>query len=194
MANSNRICSIPDCGKPHRARGFCFMHYQRHRDHGDPLAGRVPNGEALKFYSEVVLRHDGLDCLIWPFNMNPNGYGSMDVNGKKRIVSRLLCEDVNGPPPTPEHEAAHSCGKGHLGCVTKGHLAWKTSKENKADMLTHGTINRGTRNGQSKLTEDQAREILSLKGKNTVRELSSQFGVSPMVVSRIQNGKSWAWI
>jgi hypothetical protein len=32
-----RLCSIPGCGKPHRSRGFCDMHYQRFRRNGDPL-------------------------------------------------------------------------------------------------------------------------------------------------------------
>lgn len=29
-------CSIPDCAKPARARGWCGMHYERWRQHGDP--------------------------------------------------------------------------------------------------------------------------------------------------------------
>jgi hypothetical protein len=170
------------------------MHYQRNRDHGDPLSGRVPNGDAMKFFREVALQYDGDECLIWPFKINPNGYGSIWLNGANRTVSRLICEHFNGSPPTARHEAAHSCGNGHLGCVSRFHLSWKTSKENKADMLAHGTKNRGTRNGQSKLTEDEAREILSLKGKTTLRELASRFGVSLMVISKIQNRKMWAWI
>lgn len=32
-----RICSIPDCGKPHKGRGFCGTHLLRLRTHGDPL-------------------------------------------------------------------------------------------------------------------------------------------------------------
>jgi len=193
MANS-RLCSVPDCGKPHRAKGVCFMHYQRLRDHGSPLSGRTPNGVALKFYRDVVLTYDGDDCLIWPFNLNQNGYGQVAIDGKKHIVSRLLCSDAHGAPPSPQHEAAHSCGKGHLACVTKSHVSWKTSKQNKDDMIIHGTVNRGVRNGQSKLTEDQARTILSMKGKQSVRQLARQFSVSAMVVSRILNGKSWAWL
>lgn len=193
MANA-RLCSVPDCGKPHRAKGLCFMHYQRNRDHGDPLGGRVPNGEATKFFTEVALSHEADECLIWPFKMNPNGYGTIWLNGAHRIVSRLICEDFNGAPATSRHEAAHSCGNGHLGCVNRRHLSWKTSRENKADMLIHGTRNRGERNGQAKLTENQAREILSLKGEGSVRELAGRFGVTAMVVSNIHNRKSWSWL
>jgi hypothetical protein len=31
-----RTCSIPDCGKPHYARGWCPAHYHRWRNYGDP--------------------------------------------------------------------------------------------------------------------------------------------------------------
>ncbi|URG17457.1 hypothetical protein Mbo2_087 [Rhodococcus phage Mbo2] len=30
-------CTIPGCEKPHRARGYCQMHYKRLRKYGDPL-------------------------------------------------------------------------------------------------------------------------------------------------------------
>jgi hypothetical protein len=32
-----KICSIPDCGKPARSRGWCKMHHNRWLRHGDPL-------------------------------------------------------------------------------------------------------------------------------------------------------------
>ncbi|WP_292637037.1 hypothetical protein [Mesorhizobium sp.] len=57
----------------------------------------------------------------------------MMKDGKCRRVSRLVCEEVHGPPPSPDHEAAHSCDNGDLGCATKRHLSWKTPKENTAD-------------------------------------------------------------
>ena len=34
----NRVCSLPACGRPHKARGFCPAHYKRFLQHGDPLA------------------------------------------------------------------------------------------------------------------------------------------------------------
>lgn len=42
------VCSIDGCEKPPRSRGWCSRHYDRWRDHGDPLGGkpiqRRPNG------------------------------------------------------------------------------------------------------------------------------------------------------
>lgn len=38
MAKAIRICSVPECGKPHIARGLCPAHYWKWRKHGDPLS------------------------------------------------------------------------------------------------------------------------------------------------------------
>jgi len=32
-----RICSIPGCGRKHKAKGWCFKHYMRMKRSGDPL-------------------------------------------------------------------------------------------------------------------------------------------------------------
>lgn len=70
------------------------------------------------------------------------GAAQINLGGRSVIVARMVCEEVNGPPPTPAHQAAHSCGKGHLGCITPQHLRWATQVENEADKLIHGTHNR----------------------------------------------------
>ena len=102
-----RICSIEGCGKPVQGRGWCSLHYQRWRFHGDPLRCRhTPKGDLERYYRDVVLTHDGDECLVWPYGTQPNGYAVWD----KQCVSRMVCEEENGPPPTPEHDAAHSCG------------------------------------------------------------------------------------
>lgn len=33
----DRRCSVDGCGRPHASLGFCDMHYQRLKRHGDPL-------------------------------------------------------------------------------------------------------------------------------------------------------------
>ena len=190
----SRICSIPGCGKLHYAKDLCDPHYKRLLRHGNPLGGKTDRGAAIRFYDEKVRSYGGDDCLIWPYDRRDTGYGSMSHNGKTVLVSRRICEEVNGPPPAPNHEAAHSCGKGHLGCVTKGHLSWKTSKENKADKLAHDTHDRGERNSQAKITESVALEIIALRGKESQSSIARRFGIVQQQVSRIQRGERWAWL
>lgn len=35
-------CTIPDCDRPLKCRGYCTKHYQRWRTHGDPLKVHKP--------------------------------------------------------------------------------------------------------------------------------------------------------
>lgn len=189
-----RLCSVPGCGKPTRYKVFCNVHYARWRRHGDPLAGRVQEGEPLRYFLDVVVGYDGAECLFWPYGKS-GGYGKLNVRGRSpATVSRLICEHANGPPPSPEYDAAHSCGNGHLGCVAKRHLSWKTRKGNVADAIAHGTHIRGERQGRSKLTETDVRKILALKGTMTQAKIAELMHVGQDHICRIHARKIWAWL
>ena len=150
--------------------------------------------EQERYFREVVLKHEGDECLLWPFVINCKGYGQMELDGRSRIVSRVVCIEINGPPPTPRHHAAHSCGKGDQACVSPKHVEWKTPSKNEADKIVHGTHSRGERQGASKITNPQAIEILALKGKMRASEIATKVGLSPSHVSRILRGQRWAWL
>lgn len=55
------ICSLPDCGKPQIARGWCNPHYLRWRNHGDPLAGN-PTPRVAKALDNPDGTRTCLDC------------------------------------------------------------------------------------------------------------------------------------
>lgn len=190
---AKRLCSIEGCGKPHKARGWCRQHYERWKDHGDPKGGATAKGAALEWL-EARVAYGGDDCLIWPFARRHKGYGVVRINGRAHGAHRWMCERRYGQPPAPEYEAAHSCGRGHEGCVNPRHLRWATSTENKADMLVHGTRRRGQQHGSAKLTEADIRRIRSLQGALTLAEIAAQFGVSPSAVSLIHLRRNWAWV
>lgn len=190
-------CAVPGCERnANRAargsRGWCVTHYTRWRRHGDPLSTKTrANGEARNYYETVVLSFDGEYCLIWPFGRYPSGYGFMHSPDGTDRVSRAVCEEVNGPPPTDKHQAAHSCGHGHLGCVTKRHLSWKTPLLNQLDRVAHGTNLEGSRHPMAKLSDDDVSQIRSIGEKVTRRELAARFGVSRTMISNILLGKNW---
>lgn len=193
----NRLCSIPDCGKRHSVRGWCTLHYQRWKRYGDPNFVKLemaPRGEPREFLEAVVFRYEGDECIVWPYCCFPSGYGQIRVDGKSQTVSRLVCERRHGPPPGAGYDAAHSCGKGHLGCITPAHLAWKTRAGNIEDMIDHGTARRGERAVNSKLTAGEVREIRALKGSATQRQLAERFGVRPQAISRIHQNARWGWL
>lgn len=188
-----KVCSIPGCGKPHRSRGWCMAHWNRWKRNGDPLAGRPSNGEAHRFLQDVVLTHRGEDCLEWPFACT-EGRAVLRVNGKLEYVSRLVCESVHGPAPTPHHQAAHSCGRGFAGCVSPHHLDWKTQSENEADKLIHGTDNRGEKHYAAKISAEDVNQIRGLKGELSNKDIASRFGISDALVRDIHSGRVWGWL
>ncbi|MGZ2438188.1 hypothetical protein ACVJMZ_000339 [Sinorhizobium medicae] len=149
-------------------------------------------GEARRYLQETVLAYEGDECLTWPYQRTSDGYGLMKLNGSKTTVSRHVCKKTHGAPPTPDHEAAHSCGNGRNGCVTKRHLYWKTHKENEEEKLIHGTRAVGERHGRAKLTKDAVREIRKLSGRVPQKEIGAMFGVSQSAVSLIHLGKIWS--
>lgn len=192
------LCAIPGCDKrgPLK-RGWCNAHYLRWIRRGDPTAGgpaKTQSGALPAYLESVVLPFTGDGCLIWPFGRTGSGYAAMRGGDAQKLVHRLVCERVHGPPPTPEHEAAHSCGQGHKGCVAPAHLAWKTGAENQADRLAHGTKIRGADHPLAKLTEDDVRNIRAAFGRETLTSLAARYGVSKQNINAIVRRKTWRWV
>ena len=148
----------------------------------------------MRFMRENVLAYKGPDCIEWPYSRNNYGYGKLWVDGRLIAAHRFVCETMHGPAPSPVHEAAHSCGRGHLGCVTPAHISWKTRLENESDKFLHGTSSRGSGNAQAKLTEETVLAIKALEGSTTQRAIAKRFGISFKQVNDIYRGKSWSWL
>lgn len=72
-------------------------------------------------------------------NGHEDGYLLVTYDGVRMTLSRAICFELHGPPPTPKHQAAHSCG--FTQCITGGHLRWATPRQNQADRKLHGTAN-----------------------------------------------------
>jgi len=178
-------CSISECGRSAYRRGWCCLHYTRWLRHSDPLGGGRVRGEPETFLRQVVLQFQGDECLHWPYSTDDKGYGQHWQDGKLHRVNRLVCEASNGSPPTQKHEAAHSCGNGHLACCTPKHLRWATRKENVEDTLLHGTRNSGERCGTAKLKEYDVRAIRALKDSLSQHEIGAMFNTSQSNVNAI---------
>lgn len=134
-------CSVDGCSDQSIKKGLCNRHYLRKWRHGSPTAGGTDKKAAQKMLS-YLLGYDGDDCIKWPY-ATVSGYGQIRMGGKAQLVTRIICQKAYGDPPTQKHEAAHSCGNGHLGCSNKSHLRWATRQENRQDMIDHGRSNKG---------------------------------------------------
>lgn len=153
------------------------------------MSKKPANGTLAKWI-EDHLTYDGDDCLIWPFYRSQNGYARKGTV----YVSRIICDRVYGPPPSERHEAAHSCGRGHLGCVHPKHLRWDTKAGNHADKILHGTSLRGERHNMVKLSKRDVERIISRLQNNELHQsIAHDFGVTFQTISDIKHGKTWGW-
>lgn len=84
-----------------------------------------------RYFFEAAKLQETNDCILWPYGTDRNGYAMMRHKGRKVYAARRMCEEMHGPPPTPEHESAHSCHKRR--CINKRHVRWKTHAENMAE-------------------------------------------------------------
>lgn len=185
------VCAVGNCDKAAYKMGLCNAHYIRKRRHGDPLAGRVPNGVPKRYLLEVVIPFDEDACLIWPYGKT-NKYPSISVDGTTRPVIGIVCEARWGPAPSPQHEVAHKCGV--RACCAPRHLRWATVLENAQDRIIHGTVLRGEMVPNSKLSADDVRIIRSLKGTMSEPKIAALFNVSRGAVNHIFRGNSWSWL
>ena len=130
------------------------------------------------------------ECLDWPYGSSAVGYGRVRHENETRNTHLVMCLLAHGPKPTFFHEAAHSCGRRI--CVNPNHLSWKTSEENQADKIAHGTLLHGDTHPHVKLKKEDAIFIANSKGKIPQDDLAARFGVSQVTISNIQTGYSWS--
>ncbi len=150
---------------------------------GEPCPTSKPERSRARLWVQQHANYPYDDCcLIWPFGRHGDGPGLIGVDGKTTYAHRYMCRMVHGEPPTPEHEVAHSCNRGHDACVNPHHLSWKTPSENHKEGEWHPKI---------KINADQAREIRDLKGLEPVGETSKRYGIATSTVRNIQAGRIW---
>jgi len=189
------ICTVEGCQNLHLARGLCTKHYKRLRRNGDPTKSLRPaNGTTQKWIRETALSHASDECLIWPFQPDKYGRAVLNFGGRRHYASRYICELAHGKPPSDQHVAAHSCGKGHSGCVNPKHLRWATRSENYEDSVLHGTAARGERLPNTKLSADDVRTIRKLRPEMTFDRIAERYNVARSTIIYAVYGRNWSWL
>lgn len=188
------VCAVEDCDREAQYKSLCKQHYDRLRRHGSVSGGGPSRGKTLKFLESAV-QHEGDECLIWPFARTNGKYGTIFLNGSRRLVHREVLIRTQGEPPFTKADARHLCGNGHLGCVNPKHLAWGTRRENMMDRVEHGTSSRGRNNGMAKLSEVDVIDIRRCLARGESQmSIAKKFGVSQATVTKINTGVIWSWL
>lgn len=148
------------------------------------------------FWSRVTKHPTG--CWLWASkSTNGTGYGVLNLNGKRGYAHRISWEIEHRKPIPRGGVVRHSCD--NPGCVRPDHLVLGTQRDNVYDMLKRqrfrasGPSMSGEANPQAKLTTDDIIAILACyKTKRFgYRRLARFFGVSPMAIKMIVEGKRW---
>lgn len=131
-------------------------------------------------------------CWEWQKCINVGGYGRLRIGDKGYTTHRLMYEYVHGKIPDGL-VIRHKCN--NRLCNNPDHLIAGTKRENNEDMALSG-INKGSKNGQSKLCEEEVEVIREVyaKGGVSTYELAERFGVSDRNINMIINRKTWGWL
>lgn len=132
-------CSVGGCTKTAHARGWCGMHYQRWRIHGDLTAGRR-KPDIRTYVAKRVRVNTATGCWEWLAHVDYRGYGRISPScGGELRAHRLVYELLVGPIPVGLdldhicHSTDNTCRGGvchHRRCVNPAHLEPVTRSEN----------------------------------------------------------------
>ncbi len=142
------LCSLPDCGRPHSAKGYCNRHYQRLRAHGDPSGGRLELTVSQRF--ERLVDRNGPEsgniagrCWLWTQKPAATGYGDFRAGRRLRWSAHRYSYELYVGPIPDDLVLDHLC-RNRI-CVNPTHLELVTNEENLRRGAGYGLQN-GMRN------------------------------------------------
>ena len=130
---TKRICSVPECGGPHRSKGFCSTHYARWlRTGGTDAQPRIKTvEERFVFYTEKPHGEEG--CWLWTGSLIGGGYGQIalghhtlgyaHIEAYKRFVGPIPeGADIDHVCHNEELDCPGGAGCRHRRCWNPAHL------------------------------------------------------------------------
>lgn len=188
-------CSILDCRKPAcNGRGWCWAHYTKWRRYGDAgYRSQILSRTDEERFWGFVDRSGGPDaCWPWTGCSGTRNYGSFTANRRSWRPARWLWEHNHGPIPDGL-VVRHTCD--NPPCCNPSHHLLGTPADNMADMVARERSLVGTRNHESKLTDEDVRQIKTARQNGVPGiDLAATYRVTPACISHIMNGRSWTHV
>jgi hypothetical protein len=133
------------------------------------------------------------ECWEWQAAVNRQGYGRFRFGGS-HIGSHVAAFRDHNQQQTGGLMVLHSCDNPR--CCNPAHLSLGDHEENmrQRDERGRNNVAKGEVHYKTKLTAEQAREILKAKGTATQKEIGNRYGVSHHVVSQIHRGVRWSCV
>lgn len=144
--------------------------------------------DIARFFSKVDVR-DKNSCWYFRGKKITRGYGGFTIKGTNiyahRLSYELFCSEIDS-----RQLIRHKCD--NPSCVNPWHLTTGTHLDNMLDRRIRGRNPVGTRNGRSKLTEEEVLAILA--DPRPAHVVATEYGVKKDSILRIRNGETWTHI
>lgn len=156
-------------------------------------------GKIAKSIKDRILSSIQIDpnteCWEWNKSLDYTGYARMILPDKSKVlVHRASYVEFVGKIPL-NMQVCHKCD--NRKCCNPNHLFLGTAKDNAHDRDSKGRTARhfGTKNPNSKLTEQEVRNIKFLVNMGISRKsLSEIYNIGVRHVGDLVNGKRWGWV
>lgn len=181
-----KTCKLDGCDKKRWAYGFCSLHGNRWRQHGDPLKVLQIQGDDHTRFDSYVEKVPFSTCWYWVGALATFGYGTIEIAGTQWTCHRYAYDRWIAPIPEGLH-VLHKCDTPC--CVNPDHLEVGTHQRNMQQKIDRNRQLRGSGVGTSKLKESQVLEIRKTSG--TLLSIAKEYGVSESCICSIKLRKSW---
>ena len=154
----------------------------------------IKRRSVLEAFEASCMPEPNSGCWLWLGSRfrHRHGYGAFTCRPHgiiqqraHRIAWKLFRGDVD-----PARHVLHRCD--NPSCVNPDHLFLGDQASNMKDKVRKGRQNRGHNHNFAKLTEDQARSILS--DRRDADAIACEFEISRATVQDIKSGRSWRHI
>ena len=188
-------CKIVDCKKNVFRRGWCAMHWQRWRRHGDPMVENQMSSirtvdEKMDYHLARGIRDS--ECLIMEGGINSRGYKQIRIDNRLTLLHRLVLERKIGRPLKQDECALHSCHRPN--CCEASHLRVGTKLDNSRDMFEAGRANppKGETHPSARLTEANVMEIRSKWAfGQSFASLGREYGIACKNIRCVVKRQTW---